>query len=150
MMHSLADNVFNWPAVLLGGTIMLVCLVVQAGFVVAVMTVAKSWIRILVAGKKMARAQVVFFLGILVLLLSHLAQIYIWGVAINMAGIVANVHTALILAGSTYTTIGFATDTLPQHWQLLLVIMATSGFFGFGWSTSIMFSLSRFLYPMEN
>jgi hypothetical protein len=145
-----AVYVFNWPALALGGTTMLLCLVVQAGFVVTVMTASKAWIRTLVAEKKKVRAQAVFFLGILMLLLSHLAQIYIWGLSINMTGIVADKHSAIILAGSTYTTIGFVADPLPQQWQLLLVIMATSGFFGFGWSTSIMFNLSRFLYPMEN
>jgi hypothetical protein len=55
-----------------------------------------------------------------------------------------------MLAGSSYTTVGFISDALPVEWQLLIVIMATSGVFAFGWSTSIMFSLSRFVYPMTD
>lgn len=150
MTPSLSNDVFNWPVLLLGGTTMMICLVVQAAFVVTVMTAFKSWIRSLVSVKKKLRAQAVFFFGILALLASHLVQIFIWGTALSTSGLVVNPHASMILAGSTYTTIGFATDTLPQQWQLLLVIMATSGFFGFGWSTSIMFNLSRFLYPMED
>lgn len=150
MSTAVSAYVFNWPAFLLGGLTMVLCLAIQAGFVVTVMTLAKSWIRSLVAGNKKLRAQAVFFLGMLTLLLSHLVQIYVWGLAVNLTGSVANEHAAIILAGSTYTTVGFVTDPLPQQWQLLLIIMATSGFFGFGWSTSIMFNLSRFLYPMED
>jgi hypothetical protein len=142
--------VFNWQVLLLGGLVMLACLAVQAAFVVTVMTVAKARIRALMAAREKMKAQAVFFIGILVLLMSHLAQIYIWGMTLYLAGLLANVHSAIIFAGSTYTTIGFAANLLPLQWQMLLVIMAVSGVFSFGWSTSIMFSLSRFLYSVED
>ncbi len=129
---------------------MLACLAVQAGFVVTVMTVAKARIRTLITARKKVKAQAVFFIGILVLLLSHLAQISIWGVALYLSGLLPNVHSAIIFAGSTYTTIGFAANPLPLQWQMLLVIMAVNGVFSFGWSTSIMFNLSRFLYSVED
>ena len=142
--------VFNWHAILLGGITMLTCLAVQAGFVVLVMVATKPWLCRLVAQKSLVRAHGVFYAGILLLLACHLLQIYIWGLSLSWSGIVPNVHTAMLLAGSSYTTVGFFSYALPVQWQLLIVIMATSGFFGFGWSTSIMFSLSRFLYPVEN
>lgn len=129
---------------------MLACLAVQAGFVVAVMTVAKARIRAYMATREKVKAQAVFFLGILVLLLSHLAQIYIWGLALYLSELVMSIHSAIIFAGSTYTTIGFVANPLPLQWQMLLVIMAVSGVFSFGWSTSIMFGMSRFLYSVED
>ncbi len=143
-------DVFNWQVLLLGGLVMLACLAVQAGFVVAVMTVAKARIRAYMATREKVKAQAVFFLGILVLLLSHLAQIYIWGLALYLSELVMSIHSAIIFAGSTYTTIGFVANPLPLQWQMLLVIMAVSGVFSFGWSTSIMFGMSRFLYSVED
>ena len=55
----------------------------------------------------------------------------------------------LYRAGSTYTTVGFANDQLPYKWQLITIIMATSGLFSFGWSTSVMFLLAQTLYPSQ-
>ncbi len=63
---------------------------------------------------------------------------------------VNNIHTAVLLAGSTYTTVGFASVTLPLHWQLLEVTMAVTGLFAFAWSTSIMYALSQQLYRAED
>jgi hypothetical protein len=56
----------------------------------------------------------------------------------------------LRLLTQSYTTVGFVTDPLPVHWQLITVIMAASGFFSFGWSTAVMFLLSQALFPSEN
>jgi hypothetical protein len=142
--------VFNWHAILLGGFTLLICLSVQACFVTLVMVLAKSRIIRLIRQKSFRRAHAVFYLGILMLLASHLLQIYIWGMSLKWSGIMPNGHMAVMLAGSSYTTVGFISDALPVEWQLLIVIMATSGVFAFGWSTSIMFSLSRFVYPMTD
>jgi hypothetical protein len=45
--------------------------------------------------------------------------------------------------------VGFANDQLPYSWQLVTIIMATSGLFSFGWSTSVMFLLAQTLYPSQ-
>jgi hypothetical protein len=84
------------------------------------------------------------------LLISHLVQIYIWGLSLTIFDIIPSQHEAMVFAGSTYTTVGFVTDPLPVHWQLMTVIMAASGFFSFGWSTAVMFLLSQALFPAEN
>ena len=55
--------------------------------------------------------------------------------------------TAVIFAGSTYTTVGFTDDPLGAGWQLLAVTMAISGLFSFGLSTSVMFMLAQAVYP---
>jgi hypothetical protein len=83
------------------------------------------------------------------LLISHLVQIYIWGLSLTLFDIIPNSHQAMVFAGSTYTTVGFVTDPLPIQWQLMTVIMAASGFFSFGWSTAVMFLLSQALFPAE-
>lgn len=128
---------------------MLLCLIVQAMFVLLVTTKFKNGVRQLVNANRWTLAQIVFFAGILLLLASHLVQIYIWGLSLTIFDIIPNQHQAMVFAGSSYTTVGFVTDPLSVHWQLMTVIMAASGFFSFGWSTAVMFLLSQALFPSE-
>jgi hypothetical protein len=88
-------------------------------------------------------------LGVVILLTSHLLQIYVWGLALNLYGVIDSLHKAMVYAGSTYTTVGFITDPLPTQWQLLSIIMAVSGLFAFGWSTAVVFIISQALFPVE-
>lgn len=142
-------DVFNAEALVFGSSVMLLCLLVQALTVVLVMNPVKDQARRLARQKRAILAQFVFFGATVLLLLSHLAQVYIWGLSFNLSGILENPHQAMLFAGSTYTTVGFVEDPLAQKWQLAAIIMATNGFFSFAWSTSAMFGLSRVLYPGE-
>lgn len=143
------NYVFNFDALILGCVTILLCLIIQALFVMIVTTRFKSAVRALVNDNRWILAQSVFFSGILLLLISHLVQIYVWGLSLTVFDIIPNPHQAMVFAGSTYTTVGFVTDSLPVHWQLMTVIMAASGFFSFGWSTAVMFLLSQALFPSE-
>ena len=149
-MDSFGKDVFNGPAVIIGCTAMLVCLGVQGSTVVLVMTHFKNRVRALVSQQRALAAHAMFFGGILVLLMSHILQIYIWALFLYVPGIMENFHHAVVLSGSTYTTVGFADDTLPLYWQMLAVIMATTGLFAFAWSTSILFLLSQQVYRTED
>lgn len=140
----------NWHALLLSIFAMIACLTIQATSVVVAMEFTKSRIYNLAAQKRKLVAHSYFYLAMLILLIGHLLQIAVWGYSLYRFDVVANPHVALTLAGSTYTTVGFVSDTLPQNWQLVMVVMAISGLFSFAWSTSIMFNLTRGLYPIEN
>jgi len=145
-----APDIFNGPALVVGCSAMLLCLLVQGGTVVLVMTQFKNRIRTLALAKRNFTAHLMFFSAILILLMSHITQIYIWGLFLFMPGILDNIHQAMLLAGSTYTTVGFANDNLALQWQLLSVTMAITGLFAFAWSTSIMYGLSQQLYRVED
>ena len=136
-------------ALVLGCLMLVACVVIQAVFVFMVVSKGKRSIKNLRRTDNDLQAHGVFVACILLLLISHLTQIYVWGYALNAYDIIANQHQAMVYAGSTYTTVGFITDPLPTQWQLLSVIMATSGLFTFGWSTAIMFILSQALFPAE-
>ncbi len=145
-----ANYVFNAEALILGCITILLCLIVQALIVMLVTSKFKTSIRNLAKSDRWILAQIVFFAGILLLLISHLVQIYIWGLSLTTFDIIPNQHQAMVFAGSTYTTVGFVSDPLPVYWQLITVIMAASGLFSFGWSTAVMFLLSQALFPSEN
>ena len=149
MNNTAMNYVFNFDALILGCVTILLCLVVQTLFVMLVTTKFKLGVRNLINSDRWILAQIVFFAGILLLLISHLVQIYVWGLSLSLFDIIPNMHQAMVFAGSTYTTVGFVSDPLPVHWQLITVIMAASGFFSFGWSTAVMFLLSQALFPSE-
>lgn len=142
-------DVFNAESLVFGSGVMLICLLVQALSVVVVMNPVKAQASNLAKQKRAVLAQFIFFGATVLLMLSHLAQVYIWGLSLTLSGILENPHQAMLFAGSTYTTVGFVEDPLAQKWQLTAIIMATNGFFSFAWSTSAMFGLSRVLYPGE-
>ena len=104
-----SQEIFNGPALAIGVSALLTCLVVQGGTVVLVMTQFKSRIRTLVTQGRIVTAHVPFFAAIITLLMSHMVQIYIWANFLHYPGIVPDIHQAVILSGSTYTTVGFAT-----------------------------------------
>lgn len=139
-------NDFNLKALALGGMILLLCLLVQifiihyAGIVFEYSQ--KKHLKLSARGA----AQVSFVIGAIVLLLIHLLHIYIWGYSLYLTGILDVLNTAIIFAGSTYTTVGFANDPLSSNWQILSITMATSGLFSFGISTSIMFVLAQKIF----
>lgn len=140
-------DVLNWQAFAIGCAALIACLLTQGTTVVTVMSLFKPQIRAAGAARRKGLAHLFFFSSIICLLLSHIAQIYIWALFLWFPGIVENFHLAILFAGSTYTTVGFANDNLALHWQLLAVIMAISGLFAFAWSTSIMYALSQQVYP---
>ena len=122
----------------------------QGSTVALVMGKLKPKLRALAAQNRSGMAHLLFFSSILILLMSHIVQILIWAAFLYWPGIMVNPHNAMLLAGSTYTTVGFANDTLPEQWQLLEVIMAVTGLFAFAWSTSIMYALSQQIYREED
>lgn len=143
-------NDFNLNALAFGVLILLLCLLFQ----IAIIHVTASGITALQRRRMyltgLGGDQLTFVIGAVVLLSIHLVHIYIWGYALFLPGIVTPLSAAVIFAGSTYTTVGFADDPLKGDWQLLTVIMATSGLFSFGMSTSIMFMLSQKIFSGFN
>lgn len=135
---------------LFGCAALLLCIAMQGSTVALVMGKLKPRLRALATQQRNGMAHLLFFACVVILLVSHLAQILIWAQFLYWPGIMTNPHHAVLLAGSTYTTVGFANDTLAEQWQLLEVIMAVTGLFAFAWSTSILYALSQQIYREED
>ena len=143
------QNDFNLAALGFGGFLLLLCLVVQIVILhyasVASRRLRKRWLR----PTPRRATKVDFVSGTVLLLLIHLLHIYMWGYALYFAGLVSALNAAVIFAGSTYTTLGFSSVSLQPSWQLVTIILGTSGLFSFGLSTSIMFILGQKVYDEE-
>jgi hypothetical protein len=143
------QDMFNLEAFAFGCLILILCVVIHALFLWFVAFRSKRHMVTAARNKQIVVAHLFFISYVLILLTSHMTQIYVWGSALYHSGVIQNLHTAMVYAGSTYTTVGFVADPLPVQWQLISVIMAVSGLFSFGWSTAMMFSISQELFKSE-
>ncbi len=82
-----------------------------------------------------------FYLSILALVLVHVGEILLWAFSLELFDLTDNLLNALLVAGSTYTTVGFEADSLKPGWKFYPVFIAVSGLFNFAWSTSTMMTL---------
>jgi hypothetical protein len=78
---------------------------------------------------------------IVTMLLTHLAEIFMWSAVLVGIEAVPIFHDAFYYVAGTYTTLGYGEGTLPRAWRLLAPMMAMSGLFAFGWTTSVLFNL---------
>ena len=150
MMQIKSDqNIFNLEALSLAISLLILCILIHALFVFFVANRGRKEIVPAAEAGLTMKAHMFFIAYMLILLISHICQIFIWGVTIYIFDVIQNPHVAMVYAGSTYTTVGFMSDPIPNKWQLLSVFMAISGLFTFGWSTSIMFALSQTLLRVQ-
>lgn len=86
-------------------------------------------------------ATVLFSWTILLMLVLHLIDTTIWAGVIHGLGLAQSFRDGLYLAASDYTTLGIANIALGEGWRELGPIIAISGLFTFGWTTSVMFNV---------
>jgi hypothetical protein len=80
---------------------------------------------------------------VLLMLLLHLVEIWVWSAALVYSGLVDNWRAAGFFAANTYTTVGYGNFVLPDGWHMLAPIIAMSGLFTFGWTGSVLVEIVR-------
>lgn len=93
------------------------------------------------SAQRLRAVAVRFYLSILALVLVHIGEIFIWASSLTLFQLTDNLLDALLIAGSTYTTVGFDTAPLRAGWKFYPVFIAVSGLFNFAWSTGTMMTL---------
>jgi hypothetical protein len=80
---------------------------------------------------------------VLMMLLLHLLEIWVWSAALVYSGLVPDWRAAGFFAANTYTTVGYGNFLLPEGWHMLAPIIAMSGLFTFGWTGSVLVEIVR-------
>ena len=75
------------------------------------------------------------------LILVHVAAITVWALFYWWRECLPSAEAAFYFSGVTYTTLGYAEGTLSRQWRIMAPMMAMSGVFAFGWTTSVLFSI---------
>lgn len=79
--------------------------------------------------------------AILLICFVQILSILMWTAAIYFKGLVTDLKTAMLFAGSCYTTLGIYSANLPEGWDSLAFYIAFSGLFSFAVATSAMLSM---------
>lgn len=80
---------------------------------------------------------------VVLMLLLHPDEIWVWAAALVYSGLVGNWRAAGFFAANTYTTVGYGSFLLPEGWHMLAPIIAMSGLFTFGWTGSVLVEVMR-------
>ena len=135
--------VFNLDALLFGGFVLVIIMLIHAVFAISIHVGYTRVSGHCMRRKKYLLAQLAFLAGMFLLMIPHLVEIGVWGAAIHYSGLVKNLHDAIVFSGSSYTTLGFAPNVFPPGWELVTVIIAVSGMFAFAWSTTVMLDMAK-------
>lgn len=81
--------------------------------------------------------------AVVMLLIVHLLEIYIWAAALVGFGLIDNWRVAGYVASNTYTAVGFGSFDVPEGWKMLQPFLSLSGLFTIGWSVSVLVEIVR-------
>jgi hypothetical protein len=82
-----------------------------------------------------------FAVTIFIMVVTHLSEIALWSAALIGVGAIESLRDAYYYVAGTYTTLGYGEGTLPHQWRLMAPMIAISGLFAFGWTTSVLMNL---------
>jgi hypothetical protein len=84
------------------------------------------------------RVNLLFGSVIAQLVIVHLIEVMVWALPIYWLSLIPQLSAAAFFAAETYTTLGEGAVRLPQSWRQLGPIIAVSGLFTFGWTSSVL------------
>ncbi|MEM9577515.1 MAG: ion channel [Pseudomonadota bacterium] len=75
---------------------------------------------------------------VLVLMLSHTIQLYIWALSLWMMGALPWYEEPIYFALVTYTTVGYGDVTLPSEFRIFGAMASVNGILAFGLTTAFL------------
>lgn len=110
----------------------------------------RSEVRMQMGRPHLGRAGFLFGWSVFLMLSMHIMQITAWAFALMWLGLILRPSDAIYFCANAYTTVGYGTVDLDQHWRNITPIIAISGLFSFAWTTSSLVSiLSGYLKLVE-
>jgi hypothetical protein len=141
--HISLATAMDLPGYLLGGAMLLVVMVFHGVILLQIAKRYEAKTFVCLADQKYSEVGFCFYISIMFLFLTHIAEILLWGVALYVFKLLPELDQSILFSGSTYTAMGFMEDILPNGWKMLAVIIAFSGMFAFAWTASVMISMTK-------
>lgn len=91
-----------------------------------------------------------FYSSFVFIALIHLFEILLWALFLMSFSLINDPVKAILFAGSSYTTVGFASDDLPTGWKTLAFFISFTGLFSIAWTTSIMIGMTTTYWQAWN
>jgi hypothetical protein len=133
--------------ILFAGALLVVILTNHAIFTEIVQSIHNRFTLPLHRRKRAWLARPFLYFSIVLMIVSHLVEISIWGCALYWSGLAKNLSEAVYFSGSTYTTLGYGTDILPESKNAITAVIALSGMFSIAWTTSVLMTMIGGLHP---
>jgi hypothetical protein len=131
------------PDFVFGGGMLLVIVLIHAAAMRMLTDRFESSMQALGSRGSTWRPDLLMGVVVLLMLLLHLLEIWVWSAALVYSGLVDNWRAAGFFAANTYTTVGYGNFLLPDGWHMLAPIIAMSGLFTFGWTGSVLVEIVR-------
>lgn len=141
--HISIATAMDLPGYFVGGVMLLVVMVFHGAILLQIAKRYEVKTFIFLAEKKYSKVGFCFYISVLYLFLTHIAEILLWGIALYGLKLLPALGQSILFSGSTYTAMGFMEDILPDGWKMLAVIIAFSGMFAFAWTASVMISMTK-------
>ena len=142
-MPTSISTALDLPGYILGGLMLLLVMVFHGAILLQIAKRYEVKTFLYLAEKKYSAVATCFYTSVFCLFLTHIAEIFLWGIALFTLKLVPGLGQSILFSGSTYTAMGFMEDILPDGWKMLAVIIAFSGMFSFAWTASAMISMTK-------
>jgi hypothetical protein len=142
MLMRIPDDLLPFAVIALGGIVLVIITIIHGfGLDLIVGRYKRKAARFREERWPPRLAVLVFAGTIFLMLVLHLAEIFLWGLVLLGGGLVQHLHEAVYFSANTYTTLGMGSMALPHNWHELAPIIAIAGLFTFAWTTSEMFNI---------
>ncbi|MET0541804.1 MAG: hypothetical protein ABWZ88_08615 [Variovorax sp.] len=125
------------PDLMFGGTVLVLVIMFHAFWIRIITSSYLRRSRELRTHAPLWRADLLFTLMVMSLLILHLAEVVVWSAALIFGDMVADWSTAAYFAANCYTALG-EPFSLPREWRIVPPIIAMSGIFAFAWTASVL------------
>jgi hypothetical protein len=125
------------------GAIILVCLVIFHGISLhkILLHFKRRELRLQATRPHLWGAAFLFGWAIFMMLALHMFEIVAWAYALMHLGLIVHPADAIYFCANAYTTMGYGTVDLDQHWRNITPVIAMSGLFTFAWTTSLLVTM---------
>lgn len=83
-------------------------------------------------------AMLLFGWSVFLLLALHIVELMMWVYSLLSLGLITHASDAIYFCANAYTTLGYGTVDLEEHWRIISPIIGISGLFTFAWTTSVL------------
>jgi ion channel len=125
---------------LVGALVSAIAIMIHALATILSISVARAAVRRQLASPRL-HLMTVMVATVLVLMLAHTGEIFVWSLSYFIVGAVPAGSDFLYFAFVNYTTLGYGDITPVKAWQLLGPMAAMNGILMFGWSTAVLFEV---------
>lgn len=126
----------------LGGALLLLTAIVHGAGVSAVIFAYERQLE-LEAARMRRHPLGAFSLLIVVLIASHLTEIFLWALLFFEIGAIGDLRTAFYFSAVTYTTLGYQDVPFPPEYRILPAMLSLAGVFMIGWTTGLLFAVTN-------